>query len=634
MAIATDCNSRRRIAARGAWALAAVLALAGAGPAAAQSAAPPPGQPVAPPALENLNSALDDLTKAPSDVSALLRAGWASLNLADTQAALGFFRRAEQVAPTNGEAKAGEASALLRLDDPLRAVTQFAAAEAAGLPMARYGSDRGLALDLVGQNVAAQRYYRQALAVANDPETVRRLALSQAIMGDERGAEATLLPLLQQRDLAAYRTRAFALAILGKGEEAVSIAETMLPASLSNRMAAYLRYMPRLTRAQQAAAANLGQFPPASEIGRDSAQIAALSAQNPRPQLAEAGPDSRLVPAGQPLGRSSRSSNDRREERRQKADKKKNKQATQLAAAATPAPQASLPVPPPPTVRAAVQQQPLPSPAPQQTPAPPPAAARPAVVQAAAQQAPTPQPVAPRTPPQQAVSAPPSAAPAPTPPPQTTSAPVVLASAQPPGPAPAPEQPAPSQPVVVARLDTTAPSPQSASEPAPRPSLSITPPASAPAAARPVSLADAFAEFTKDIPAPAAKPGAVDITRIQPARPAAKAEAKAPAKAEAKPSVKAKPKPPASPSRVWVQVGTGRDVKALAFTWKRLQKEGGALLAKHNAYSAKWGDTRRLVTGPYKSEDDAQDAVKALKKKGLDAFEFTSDEGEEVTALK
>jgi hypothetical protein len=41
-----------------------------------------------------------------------------------------------------------------------------------------------------------------------------------------------------------------------------------------------------------------------------------------------------------------------------------------------------------------------------------------------------------------------------------------------------------------------------------------------------------------------------------------------------------------------------------------------------------------LLTGPYKTESEADKAVAALKKKGIDAFEFTSDEGEEVAPLK
>jgi hypothetical protein len=65
-----------------------------------------------------------------------------------------------------------------------------------------------------------------------------------------------------------------------------------------------------------------------------------------------------------------------------------------------------------------------------------------------------------------------------------------------------------------------------------------------------------------------------------------------------------------------------------------LQREGGTLLAKRAAYTAKWGQTRRLLTGPYKTEDEADKAVSALKKKGIGAFEFTSDEGQEVAALK
>src|SRR5690606_12488554 len=123
----------------------------------------------------------------------------------------------------------------------------------------------------------------------------------QAIAGDQQASEATLLPLLQRRDLAAYRTRAFALAIMGKADEAVSIAETMLPERLSDRISPYLRYMPRLTRSQQAAAANLGVFPQAAEIGRDDPAIAANGGQAGAPPPVRTA-DARLVPAGEPLG--------------------------------------------------------------------------------------------------------------------------------------------------------------------------------------------------------------------------------------------------------------------------------------------------------------------------------------------
>jgi tetratricopeptide (TPR) repeat protein len=547
MADLPDLKFRHRSAA-----LLACVLVAASWPALAQgSYAQPVVQALPPPALNELNAALRDLSRNPGNVSALLRAGWASLDLDDTQAAVGFFRRAAGIQPQNGEVKAGLAAASLHRGDPIEAVRLFADAEAAGAPMARYAADRGLALDLVGNNAAAQQFYRLALTQQNDAETVRRLALSQAIAGDQRASDATLLPLLQRRDLAAYRTRAFALAILGKGEEAVAIAQTMLPAQISGRLAPYLRYMPRLTRAQQAAAANLGQFPPASEIGRDDPRIAAFSGSAPAQQLATAAPGSRLVPSGEPLGRNDRDK-DRKATSRPPKSKRKGKgddPNVGNARVAQAAPQAIAPMPP--------AQQP-----------PPPVQRVAAAVQAPAAQ---------------------------------------LAA---------------SKPVLVASID-----PQASSAPPAPPVERSSEPATAVAQSKEVvSLADAFAEFAKPDAARAAPAaGAVDISKIRPARVTPKVE---------EPKAKAKPKPPANPQRFWVQVATGRDAKALAFDWRRLQREGGALLAKQTAYTAKWGQTRRLLTGPYKSEDEADKAVSALKKKGIDAFEFTSDEGQEVTALK
>ncbi len=560
----SDLAIRRRNAVRFASAFAGALTVAS-GPAIAHNSySQPVVQTVPPPSLGALNAALKDLSRDPGNVSILLRAGWASLGLDDTQAALGFFRRAAAIQPQNGEVKAGLASAMLREGDPVTAVQLFAEAEAAGVPMSRYAGDRGLALDLVGNNVVAQQFYRQALAQQNDPEIVRRLALSQAISGDQRATEATLLPLLQHRDLASYRTRAFALAILGKGEEGVSIAQTMLPAQISSRLAPYLRYMPRLTRAQQAAAANLGRFPPASEIGHDDPKIAAFSGPAPAPvQVASSTPDARLVPTGEPLGRNNRRQKANRDDQARpvKTRGKQDKKNGPTSVTSAPLAQASPP-----------------SPAPQ----PAPSFTR------------------------------------------------VAAAVQPP-----PPEPAANKPVLVASINppaSSAPPPPPVAQ-APRPSLSIgTPSAPPPPRKDAVSLFDAFADFATPVAAtPPLPEGAVDISKLKPAREPSKAEQ---AKAEqAKAKAKAKPKPPANPSRFWAQVATGRNPKALAFDWKRLQREGGPLLARRDAYTARWGQTHRLLTGPFKTEDEADKAVSSLKKKGIDAFEFTSDEGQEVVPL-
>lgn len=258
-------------------------------------------QPLPDPNTDRLNDALRTLSRSPRSLDALVAAAEASLALDDVDAAEGFIQRAEAVSPSDGRVMAARASWLTRRQQPVEALRLFAEAEKAGALTTSHFADRGLAYDLVGDNARAQKDYAQVLSAGPNPLITSRLALSQAIAGDQSASEATLLPLLQRRDLAAYRTRAFALAIMGKADEAVSIAETMLPERLSNRIGPYLRYMPRLTRSQQAAAANLGVFPQAAEIGRENPAIAAYGGQAGAPPPARTA-DSRLVPTGEPLG--------------------------------------------------------------------------------------------------------------------------------------------------------------------------------------------------------------------------------------------------------------------------------------------------------------------------------------------
>ncbi len=283
----------------------ALVALLGTCAATALTPVGPHAQPVVQqlpnPASERLNDALRRLARNPESLPALLAAGRASLELDDVDAAAGFFSRAQAVAPADGSVLAGLAMVALRQEDPRAALDLFEQAEAAGENLDPYAADQGLAHDLVGNNARAQELYGVALSRNESAETVRRMALSYAIAGDQAASEATLLPLLQRRDLAAYRTRAFALAILGREEEAVSIAETMLPARLARRLTPYLRYMPRLTRSQQAAAANLGNFPDLADIGRDDPQLARSAGRSTQP-AASNNVAARLIPGGQPLG--------------------------------------------------------------------------------------------------------------------------------------------------------------------------------------------------------------------------------------------------------------------------------------------------------------------------------------------
>lgn len=253
----------------------------------------------------DLNSALRRLSRNPSDLDALVAAGEASAALNDFDAAEGFFARALAVAPANGAALMGMARVHLDDGKPIEALDYFARAEAAGISPAAMAGARGFAYDLVGDPARAQAHYRQALAARDEPEVRRRLAVSLAISGQRQAFEDAIYPLLSANDRSAFRARAFGLAILGEQEEAVVIAETMLPTDLALRLAPYLRYMPRLTAAQQSAAANLGVFPRASEIGRDDAAIAAYAAQG---QRIARNADSALTPSGQALGQQPNSS--------------------------------------------------------------------------------------------------------------------------------------------------------------------------------------------------------------------------------------------------------------------------------------------------------------------------------------
>jgi len=284
------------------------LLLAGAAPLAIAWAAPLAAQEVVQqlpnPAAAQLSDAMRRLSRNPSSRDALVDAARASLELDDAGAADGFLTRASAVAPNDGTVMALRAQVALRQGDPALALALFEQAGAAGERLDPYGGDHGLAFDLTGQNAPALERYGAALARAETDEVVRRMALSYAISGDQEASEATLLPLLQRRDVTAYRTRAFSLAVLGREDEAVAIAEAMLPPRMALRLTPYLRNMRSLTSAQQAAAGNLGQFPAAAQIGRDEPRLT-RRADIPSRGVPASQADARLIPGGRPLGSAS-----------------------------------------------------------------------------------------------------------------------------------------------------------------------------------------------------------------------------------------------------------------------------------------------------------------------------------------
>lgn len=134
--------------------------------------------------------------------------------------------------------------------------------------------------------------------------------------------------------------------------------------------------------------------------------------------------------------------------------------------------------------------------------------------------------------------------------------------------------------------------------------------------------------------------GAVDVRRLAAAAKLAEAKAAETKAADAKAKELAKEKATKAsaaakqPSRVWVQVATGRDKSALAYDWRRLTRENTDVLGKRQAYVSAWGQTNRLLTGPFDSTKAANTFLSQLKKAGVSGgFIWTSPAGQVVDGL-
>ena len=265
---------------------AAAAATVVAAPAAAQTSYSPYAE-SAPAALARY---LRTLASSPKDFSALIGAGRAALALGDAQAAAGFFGRADEVNSNSPLPQAGMGAVAVHNGDPQAAMAFFARAQQLGAPVATFGADRGLAYDLMGQQVLAQADYRAALGGADSDEARRRLALSLAISGNKAEALQTLAPLQAKGDAAGARCRAFVLALTGDSNGAMVAIDAAMPGSWAS-VSPFLQRLPALQAGQKAAAVNLGIFPDSSGT--------AYSYAAPQPDPADrlAGIDDLLKPA-------------------------------------------------------------------------------------------------------------------------------------------------------------------------------------------------------------------------------------------------------------------------------------------------------------------------------------------------
>lgn len=370
------------------------------------------------------------LAANPLDIEALVTAGELTLRMGDNTAAAGFFGRAEKLDPLNPRVKAGLGSLLVRAERPGEALRRFQEAEARGLDPSKYAGDRGLAYDLIGEQERAQRDYRLALRAKPDDEITRRYALSMGISGRKKEALDLLDALLRKSDRAAWRDRAFILAMSGDRDGAQKIANSMMSPGLGAGLAPFFDRLPLLSAADRAFAVNFGELRASPERIADARMIPALPRLGPDPTAPKV-----LAAVEQPKPRPTVPEDTGKKKKRRKYD-----YLAPAVPAPTPAPPVEVAMNPPSYVppRAAL------------TPAPPPPApqASPRVVYAVP--LPTPKPSTELTPaptplpPPVRVAESPGATPTPTP-----AAPPATVAAPPPAPLPAP--------VVVAAAPAPAP---------------------------------------------------------------------------------------------------------------------------------------------------------------------------------
>lgn len=301
----------RKLRLSGISALALGLSLGLVPPALAQSASSPFVQPTENPEADELAQQMRVLASEPTNVAALVRAAEITIDLGDLTAARGFLDRASRILPNDARMKAAQGSWLVASERPGEALQRFADAERLGWPVRNFAARRALAWDLVGQQGRAQRDYKLALATQRDDETQRRYALSLAIAGQREPALELIDAQLRRSDRAAWRTRAFILALAGDQSGATRISSSMMPANMVAGMQAFFSRLPTMTAAEKAFAVHFGELRATPERLADARFVPAV------PQLAVEVAPSR-APTAAPVQVAASSSKKSKKERKAK----------------------------------------------------------------------------------------------------------------------------------------------------------------------------------------------------------------------------------------------------------------------------------------------------------------------------
>ncbi|RSV39564.1 SPOR domain-containing protein [Sphingomonas sp. ABOLE] len=517
------------------------------------------------------------LAENPRDIEALVAAARLSTRLGDLSGALALLQRAEDIEATNPRIASNRAAVLVRQGRPGEALKLFQQAEQRGVDPREFAADRGFAYDLLGLPLLAQRDYKLALATKRENDVVRRYALSLGISGDRAGAERELDALLRAQDRAAWRDRAFILAMNGDVAGAEKIAGTVLPGAAGKNLLPFFRRIATLGPADRAFAVHFGELTPTPARLADARMAPSLPAYTgPAPvQIAQTAP---VTPAAMSV----------RTDMRGRRGASTPKTASVQVAKADVAPVArtvpSQPVPQPVVRQPTSTRQPSPAPRPivQPTPAPQPEVRY----------------VAPANSPLASIIA-------------TIDVPA-------------------SERTPAARPSTVAPKPIVAA----KPTITVRP---KPEPKRPIVADEEEAGPAKPGARKGAKAG--DEADTRPTRPGTKKGGKPADDEDAKPvkGKKSEPKKPdpkkADPERVWVQVASGANESTVDRAWKGVAAKSPKLLKARGGWWMPFKATNRIVTGPFKTSGEAQAFVNKLAGEGVSAFVVTSAAGQKVSKI-
>lgn len=614
------------------------------------------------PASLELRDAVRRMALRPSDPAALTDAGHASLKLGDAAAALNFFTRANSIQPGNSRTVAGLGSAMVRTENPFEALRYFDDAIRLGATERSIALDRALAFDLLGNFARAHQDYQLARSYGDSDDLTRRYAMSLSMAGNANEADGLLVPLLQRNDPEAWRARSMMLAARGNLKEAVQIAEGFLSPESARRMEGFLRQMPRMTDAQRAAAMHFGHFP-VGRIGEDTPELRQIAAATGVTKVAStATGQDRLIPAGQPLGSSSKkSAASKKDEKKPKPSETRvarndakpgfstasAQQKVDEASKSKPVVLDSAQLPPPDTARAPVRII-LPGRTPPASPPPSIAVAPQTVNSGGSIPAETSTIVTPKSAidevrQRQVIAS--SSTPAPA---KTDPVAVAAPATKPPVIIPAPAEtrvaenlivdtvPTSAQPAVQGPVLQNVPAATSATQVA---AADASPPAALPSAQQPEPAKTAsfdLGALVQSIEIPESEQkrtvAPVDLKAIQKAQAKADIAATTAFKDPKTGKAKVEPKAPPQPARIWVQVATGAEA-ALGGDYRRFAKKSPELFKGKEGWTSVWGKSSRLLVGPFANAQAAKKWDADYRKAGGSSFVWNSENGTVVKKL-